>query len=166
MKIGVRNPQAVAAPVRRVALSAGATVPPFDMPGSDGEAWSDAKLRGRRFVLTFYPQDETAGCVAQVCALRDVWEDFRGLDVLVFGVSRDSLASHKAFVANRKLPYTLLTDDNGQYHKAFDVGRTFGVTNRVSYLVDATGTIVESYQSNLQPAAHARKMIEAARGAR
>lgn len=149
-----------------VVLKPGAVVPDFEMPGSDGESWSDVKLRGRRFVLTFYPRDETAGCVAQVCALRDVWEDFRGADVLVFGVSRDTEESHRAFAANRKLPYTLLTDATGAAHKAFDVGRTFGVTNRVSYLVGADGRIRDAYKSNLRPEAHARKMLDAARLAR
>lgn len=145
-----------------MALAVGAQAPPFEMPGSDGNDWSASKLAGRRYVVTFYPQDETAGCVAQVCALRDVWEDFRGKDVLVFGVSRDSIESHRAFVANRKLPYVLLTDATGQWHKAFDVGRTFGVTNRVSYLVGADGKIAAAYASNLRPEAHAKRMLEAA----
>jgi len=144
-----------------MALKVGASVPSFSMPGSDGREWDPEALRGRPYVLTFYPQDETAGCIAQVCALRDVWEDFRGKNVAVFGVSRDSVESHKAFVANRELPYTLLTDATGEHHKAFDVGRTFGVTNRVSYLVDAEGRIAGSFASNLRPAAHAAKMLEA-----
>lgn len=146
-----------------MALDVGASVPAFALPGSDGQEWSAEKLRGRAYVLTFYPKDETAGCVAQVCALRDAWEEFRGKDVLVFGVSRDSLESHREFVANRKLPYTLLTDDSGAAHKAFDVGRMFGVTNRVSYLVGKDGRIVAAYRSNLRPEAHAAKMVEAAK---
>lgn len=146
-----------------MALKEGQKAPAWTMPGSDDEEWSDAKLLGRAYIVTFYPQDETAGCIAQVCAIRDVWEDLRTTDVLVFGVSRDSVETHKAFVANRKLPYTLLTDKTGQVHKAFDVGRTFGVTNRVSYLVGPDGTIRAAYASNLRPEAHAAKMLEAAR---
>lgn len=146
-----------------MALRVGERAPAFEAPGSDGQTYSAESLRGRAYVLTFYPKDETAGCIAQVCALRDVWEDFRGKGVAVFGVSRDSVESHKVFVANRNLPYTLLTDASGAMHKAFDVGRVFGVTNRVSYLVDASGTIVAAYASNLRPAAHAEKMVEAAR---
>lgn len=145
-----------------MALKVGDRAPDFTMAGSDGVDHSPATLRGRSYVLTFYPKDETAGCVAQVCALRDVWEDFRKSDTLVFGVSRDSVESHKAFVANRKLPYTLLTDATGQVHKAFDVGRTFGITNRVSYLVDREGTIAAVYASNMRPEEHAARMLEAA----
>lgn len=144
-----------------MALNVGDEVPHFSMPGSDGKEWTSIGLRGRAYVLTFYPQNETAGCIAQVCALRDVWEDFRGKDVLVFGVSRDSIDSHKAFVANRNLPYVLLTDATGQVHKAFDVGRMFGVTNRVSYLVNKDGRVAAAYSSNLRPQAHAEKMVEA-----
>lgn len=148
---------------RPVVLQRGAPVPAFEMPGSDGETWSEAKLRGRAFVLTFYPKDETAGCIKQVCALRDAWEDLRGKDVLVFGVSRDSIEDHKAFVANRNLPYVLLTDATGAAHKAFDVGRTFlGTTNRVSYLVGKDGRVAQVYGSNLRPESHAAKMLEAA----
>jgi peroxiredoxin Q/BCP len=144
-----------------MALKVGAKAPEFSMPGSDDREWTNAALAGRPYVVTFYPEDETPGCIAQVCALRDVWEDLHAKDVLVFGVSRDSIEKHKAFVANRKLPYTLLTDQTGQYHKAFDVGRTFGVTNRVTYLIGKDGKVVDVYASNLRPEAHAAKMVDA-----
>lgn len=147
-----------------MALKVGQQAPAWTMPGSDGEEWSDARLRGSPYVFTFYPQDETAGCVAQVCALRDVWEDFRHSGTVVFGVSRDSIESHKEFVSKRKLPYTLLTDASGQVHKAFDVGRNFlKVTNRVSYLVDKDGKIAAAYESNLRPEEHSARMLEAAK---
>ena len=147
-----------------MALKVGAKAPAWSMAGSDDQEWSDAKLIGRPYIVTFYPQDETAGCVAQVCALRDVWEDLRPTGVLVFGVSRDSTESHKAFVANRKLPYVLLTDATGAYHKAFDVGRNLlKVTNRVSYLIGPDGVVRDVYESNLRPQAHAEKMLEAAK---
>ncbi|HVM44661.1 MAG TPA: peroxiredoxin [Candidatus Thermoplasmatota archaeon] len=145
-------------------LDVGATAPPFRMPGSDGREWSGSDLAGAPYVLTFYPKDETPGCVAQVCALRDAWEGFRARGVQVFGVSRDGVEEHRAFVANRKLPYTLLSDATGAHHKAFDVGRTFGVTNRVSYLVGPDGRILATYKSNLRPEAHAEKMLAAVRG--
>ena len=146
-----------------MALEKGEPAPAWSMPGSDDATWSDEKLRGRAYIVTFYPEDETPGCIAQVCAIRDVWEGLRATGVLVFGVSRDPVAKHKEFVANRKLPYTLLTDATGAVHKAFDVGRRFGVTNRVSYLVGADGRIAAVYASNLRPAAHAEKMLEAAK---
>jgi peroxiredoxin Q/BCP len=149
-----------------MSLRVGLQSPEFDVAGSDGRSYSDVILKGRAYVVTFYPKDETAGCIAQVCAMRDVWEDFRGMDIPVFGVSRDSIEDHKSFVAKRKLPYVLLTDATGAMHKAFDVGRMFGVTNRVSYLVDRDGKIAEVYASNMRPEAHAAKMVEAARALR
>lgn len=146
-----------------MALPVGATMPSFSLPGSDGSTWSDAKLIGTPYVLTFYPKDETPGCVAQVCAFRDAWQDFAGTGVMVFGVSRDGLASHEAFVKNRALPYTLLSDERAVLHKALQVGRNLlGGANRVSVLIDAKGTIVEVYESNLQPASHAERMLAAA----
>lgn len=146
-----------------MALRAGERVPAFEIPGSDGGTWSDVKLRGRTYVLTFYPKDETPGCVAQACAIRDAWALFVEAGVLVFGVSRDSVEEHRAFASHRKLPHVLLSDASGAVHKAFDVGRTFGVTNRVSYLVGPEGTIREAFKSNLRPEVHAARMLEAAK---
>lgn len=144
-------------------LAPGTPAPPFDAPDERGRAWSLDALRARRFVLTFYPKDETAGCTAQVCAFRDAWAAFEAEGVLVFGVSRDDAHSHEAFVRRRHLPYSLLTDATGAMHKAYDVGRIFGVTRRVSYLVGADGRIEAAYQGNLRPDAHAAKMLSSVR---
>lgn len=147
-----------------MALPAGTRVASFELPGSDGQTWSDAKLLGTPYVLTFYPMDETPGCIAQVCAFRDVWQDFANTGVKVFGVSRDGIPSHEAFVKNRQLPYTLLSDERAALHKALQIGRTLlGGANRVSFLVDAQGVIREVYESNLSPASHAERMLDAAR---
>lgn len=145
-------------------LAKGVPAPAFEAADAEGKAWTLAVLRGRPFVLTFYPKDETAGCVKQACAFRDVWAGFVETGVEVFGVSRDDAESHGAFAANRRLPYRLLTDETGQMHKAYDVGRTFGATNRVSYLIDAEGRIAEAFKANLSPGAHAERMLAAARG--
>ena len=146
-----------------MALAPGSPAPDFHATDEKGRVWNLAALRGKPFVLTFYPQDETAGCIKQVCAFRDVWQDFADAGILVFGVSRDDAASHETFVANRKLPYGLLTDASGAMHKAYDIGRVFGVTRRVSYLVGEDGRIAEAYQSNIRPEAHAAKMLRAVR---
>lgn len=147
-----------------MALPVGSRVPPFSLPGSDGRTHSDASLRGTPYVLTFYPKDETPGCVAQVCAFRDIWEDFRAMGVQVFGVSRDDLESHERFVAKRNLPYVLLTDASGQFHKALQIGRNlFGGANRVSFLVDAQGVIRDVFEHNLRADAHAERMAQSAR---
>lgn len=147
-----------------MALAVGARVPPFSLAGSDGRTWSDEELRGRAYVLTFYPKDETPGCTAQACAFRDAWEDFAGSGVLVFGVSRDPVESHRSFAKNQKLPYVLLADEKAQLHKALDVGRSLlGGANRVSYLVDRDGVIRSVYESNILFGAHAERMLEAAR---
>lgn len=144
-------------------LRAGEAAPAFEARDETGARWGLDALRGRAFVLTFYPKDETAGCIRQVCALRDAWADLRDAGVEVFGVSRDDAASHQAFVAARRLPYRLLTDASGAMHEAFEVGRFLGVTNRVSYLVDGEGRVVEAYRSNLRPGSHAERMLSAAR---
>lgn len=147
-----------------MALAVGSRVPPFALPGSDGRTWSDEELRGRAYVLTFYPKDETPGCTAQACAFRDAWDAFQGSGVLVFGVSRDPVESHRSFARNQRLPYVLLADEKAHLHKALDVGRNLlGGANRVSYLVDGEGVIRAVYESNILFGAHAQRMIEAVR---
>lgn len=147
-----------------MALPAGTRMPAFKLEGSDGRAWSDADLRGEPYVLTFYPKDETPGCTAQMCAFRDAWEDLKARGIKVFGVSRDSVESHRTFVKNQSLPYVLLADEKAELHKALQIGKTlFGGANRVSFFVDEAGIIREAYQDNLRFSAHAEKMLVAAR---
>lgn len=147
-----------------MALAVGTPIPPFSLHGSDGKVWSADELRGRAFVLTFYPKDETPGCTAQACAFRDAWDDFRGTGVLVFGVSRDPVESHLSFVKNSQLPYVLLADEDARLHKALQIGKNlFGGANRVSFFVDKDGVIRAVFEDNLRFGAHAEKMLEAAK---
>lgn len=147
-----------------MALRVGTPVPSFSLPGSDGRTWTSEGLRGQRYVLTFYPKDETPGCTVQACAFRDQWEDFRGSGVLVFGVSRDGIESHASFVMSSQLPYVLLADERATLHKALDIGKTlFGGANRVSYLVDEAGIIRAVHEDNLRFESHATKMLQAAK---
>lgn len=144
-------------------LEPGDRVPPFEAEDADGRTWSDKALAGQAYVLFFYPADETPGCVRESCAYRDAWGEFERLDLRVLGVSRDDAASHKAFAANRRLPYPLLVDSDERMHEAFGAFHLGGVPRRISYLVDANGRVAGVYDSHLHPEAHASKMLEAAR---
>lgn len=144
------------------ALAAGDEAPPFSAMGSDGRLHTLADYAGRAFVVYFYPADETPGCVAQACAIRDAWDDFRALDLPVLGVSRDSVERHRGFVESRRLPFVLLADRDGSMHRDYGATMLGGLVRRVSYLVDAQGRIAAAFDSHLRPAAHAAKMLAAA----
>lgn len=144
-------------------LRPGEPVPPFAAPDETGRVRTDGEMRGRSYVLYFYPADETPGCTAEACAIRDAWREFEALGLAVLGVSRDSVESHAAFVRNRRLPYSLLSDRGGRMHRDFGALMFGSLPRRVSYLVAADGRVAAVYDSHLRPAVHAEKMLEAAR---
>src|SRR5207302_10792872 len=86
----------------------------------DGKTVSLADFKGQTVVLYFYPKDDTPGCTTQACGLRDAWADFDG-NVVVFGVSPDSAASHAKFIAKHSLPFPLLADDEKKIVEAYGV---------------------------------------------
>ena len=147
-------------------LRVGEPAPTFDASDGEGTRWSTHGLAGRAFVLYFYPQDETPGCVAEACAFRDEHAAFAALDVLVLGVSRDDDASHRAFAKNRRIPFPLLCDPTGAIHAAYGAVMLGGLPRRVSYLIGADLRVVAVFDSHLRPAAHAEKMMDAARALR
>lgn len=144
-------------------LRVGELVPAFAAPDAEGQVWRDAQLRGRAYVLFFYPQDETPGCIVETCAFRDAWRDFEAAGVPVLGVSRDDAQSHRRFAQRRELPYPLLTDATGRMHAEFGATMLGGLPRRVSYLVDKDGRVAAVFDSHLRPEAHAMKMLAAAR---
>ena len=92
-------------------LKVGDPAPPFSAvalggPYGTGEPVTLADFAGKHVVLYFYPKDDTPGCTAQACGVRDRWPDFQHADAVVFGVSTDSLESHQAFIAKYGLPFS------------------------------------------------------------
>ena len=144
-------------------LRVGDAAPDFRALDAEGRAWSLADLRGRAFVVYFYPADETPGCVAEACGYRDAWRGFEALGVPVLGVSRDPPETHRAFARRRRLPFTLLSDPDGAMHKAFRARWLGGLPRRVSYLVDEEGRVAAAFDSHLRPGSHAERMLDAAR---
>lgn len=144
-------------------LRIGEPVPSFEARDAEGRVWSDMSLRGRRYVLFFYPADETPGCIRESCAYRDLWPEFERLGILLLGVSRDDDASHRAFAQRRTLPYPLLSDPGGRMHQAFGAFMLGALPRRISYLVEPDGTVASFFDSHLRPEVHADRMLEAAR---
>ena len=144
-------------------LRVGDPVPPFRALDGDGVERTEKDFAGAPWVVYFYPADETPGCVAQGCAFRDRWEEFRALGVPVVGVSRDPPESHREFARRRRLPFALLSDGDGAMHRAFGALALGVLPRRVTYLLDARGRVAAAFSSHLRPEAHAGEMLEAAR---
>lgn len=108
----------------------------FTLAGSDGKRHSLADYAGRTVVIYFYPRDNTPGCTKEACSFRDLKPELDRLDVVLLGVSKDSLKSHDKFIQDFGLPFTLLSDPDAAMMSAYGA---FG--EKVMYGKKTTGTI-------------------------
>jgi peroxiredoxin Q/BCP len=144
----------------------GNPVPPFTMTADDGSVVSSESLRGRRYVLYFYPKDDTPGCTTQACSLRDNYDRIQATGVEVFGVSPDSVQSHVRFREKYDLPHRLLADRAHQAADAFGVwvektfvGKTYKGVERTSFIVGPDGQI-EHVLPRVKPIEHVDRLLE------
>ena len=145
--------------------SPGDHVPTFEMLADDGSSVSSASLLGRRYVLYFYPKDDTPGCTVQACSLRDNYERVLGTGVEVFGVSPDSVKSHVRFREKYDLPHRLLADQGHRVAEAFGVwvektfvGRTYKGVERTSFIIGPDGRI-EHVLPRVKPIEHVDQLL-------
>ncbi len=153
-------------------LKVGDPAPPFEALAIGGSYGTGETVRltdfaGQHVVLYFYPKDDTPGCTAQACGLRNRWPDYQNVDAAVFGVSIDSLASHRAFIDRYGLPFPLLSDEDGHIVRAYGVwvekerdGRKSMGTERSTFVVGPDGRIKEIFR-RVSPDAHADMLLEA-----
>jgi peroxiredoxin Q/BCP len=109
----------VPAPAAQPAPAVGAPAPEFSLPADDGSTVTLSALRGKTVVLYFYPKDDTPGCTREACGFRDRSAEFASKNAVVFGVSRDSVASHQKFKAKYGLSFGLLSDPDAATIAAF-----------------------------------------------
>ena len=132
-------------------LEKGSVAPNFILKNADGNEVSLSGFSGKRVVVYFYPKDLTPGCTRQACAFAAAYEGFRSKDVVVIGISKDSVASHKKFAEKYDLPFILLSDTDLEAIKAYGVwqekkmyGKTsFGVV-RSSFIISPDGIVEEA----------------------
>ncbi|UJF25054.1 peroxiredoxin [Suttonella sp. R2A3] len=130
-------------------------------------SFSVADLSGQWTVLYFYPKDATPGCTTQGCDFRDRYPDFTVLDAQVFGVSRDSIASHERFKAKQDFPFALISDPDETLCRAFDVikektlfgKKGFGI-ERSTFLLNSQGQVVRAWRK-VKVAGHVDAVAEA-----
>jgi thioredoxin-dependent peroxiredoxin len=123
-------------------LKEGDKAPAFEAEADTGEKISLKDLKGRRFVLYFYPKDLTPGCTQEACDFRDSFARLKKQGVIVLGVSKDSIESHRKFKDKHELPFPLLADTDGKLCKAYGVwqekslyGRKFMGIVRATFLI-------------------------------
>ena len=132
----------------------------------DGETVRLKDFRGSPVILYFYPKDDTPGCTAQACGLRDTWGEFEGR-AHIFGVSIDSPASHEKFISKYQLPFPLLSDPEKQIVDAYGVwveksmyGKHYMGTERTTFIIDERGCIAAILRK-VKPAEHVGQLREA-----
>jgi peroxiredoxin Q/BCP len=142
----------------------GAKAPDFTLPSQAGETVRLKDFLGKPVVLFFYPKDNTLGCIKEVCAFRDGFEEFGKLDAEVIGISSDSVESHRAFAEKHDLPFTLLSDEGAKVRKLYGVPNTLGLfPGRVTYVVDEEGVVRHIFSSQLGVERHVEETFEALR---
>ena len=146
-------------------LAIGTKAPDFTLADQNGEMHSLSDYRGQKVVLYFYPKDMTSGCTSQACSFRDMYPQIREKGAVVFGVSKDSVESHKRFEEKHGLPFTLLSDADLSTITAYDVLRTGkdgkptkGLI-RSTYLIDEEGVIIKAF-GGVKPKENAAQMLE------
>ena len=149
---------------KAAALSIGDKAPEFRAVAVGGEYGggrevSLADFRGAPVVLYFYPQDDTPGCTAQACGLRDAWSDFAG-NAKIFGVSIDSAPSHEKFINKYRLPFPLLSDPTKEIVNAYGVwveksmyGKKYMGAERSTFVIDRAGKIAAIFRK-VKPEEH------------
>ncbi len=132
--------------------------PDFEGPDQDGRARSLRDYRGKIVVLYFYPRDGTPGCTHEACAFRDAWDRLESAGAVVVGVSRDSVASHAAFAREHSLQFPLIADTDGHILAAYGVSTTFGIADRVTFVLDPSGVVVRVFP-DVDPAVHVEEVL-------
>lgn len=133
-----------------MALTVGDRIPEVLGIDQNGKEIKASDWAGKKVVIYFYPKDNTPGCTAEACSLRDGYADLRAAGYEVIGVSKDSEASHRKFIEKQSLPFTLIADTDTALNQAFGVwaektmaGRKYMGTVRTTFLVDETGCITD-----------------------
>ena len=151
-------------------LEIGMKAPDFTLNDKDGNAVSLSDFSGKKIVLYFYPKDNTPGCTRQACAFAAAYEGFKAKDVVVIGISKDSVTSHQKFAQKYNLPFILLSDPELQAIDVYGVWQekklygkvSMGVV-RTTFLIDENG-LIEKIMPKVKPDTNASEILQYIKG--
>ncbi|MBD5162276.1 MAG: thioredoxin-dependent thiol peroxidase [Oscillibacter sp.] len=146
-------------------LEVGTKAPEFTLPDKDGSAVSLADFAGKKVVLYFYPKDNTPGCTRQACAFAGAYEEFKKINAVVIGISKDSVASHQKFAEKHGLPFILLSDPDLAAIQAYGVWQEKKLYGKVSmgvvrstFVIDENG-MIEKVMPKVKPDTNAAEIL-------
>lgn len=147
-------------------LSEGESVPDFVLKDAKGKTVKKADLKGKKFVVYFYPRDFTPGCTTEAAEFARDYKKFKNADIEIIGISPDDVESHKKFGEKMEVPFILLADTETEIAKKFGVwgkkqfmGREYMGVNRTTFLIDEKGKIIRVFEK-VKPAGHAQEVLE------
>ena len=153
-------------------LETGMKAPDFSLLDKDGNTVRLSDFQGKKVVLYFYPKDNTPGCTRQACAFAASYAQFKTQDVIVIGISKDSVASHQKFAQKYDLPFILLSDPELQAIQAYGVwqekklyGKVSMRVVRTTYIIDEQGHI-EKVMPKVKPDTNATDILSYLEGNR
>ena len=127
----------------------GDTAPDFELKDGEGRSWRLSNHRSKVVAIIFYPRDETPVCTKQMCSIRDRWAEYEDTGAEVVAISVGSVESHKKFAEHHNLPQRLLSDEDCEVARAFNVKSFLGGSQRAVIVIDRAGVI--SYRKTVMP---------------
>jgi peroxiredoxin Q/BCP len=142
-------------------VEVGDKAPDFALPDQSGAMVKLSDFIGNKIiVLYFYPRDFSRGCTAEACAFRDSYNVFVEAGAQVIGISSQSVESHNKFAVFYKLPFILLSDEDGKVRKLYGVPATLGIlAGRVTYVIDKKGIVKHIFSSQLNTKKHIEEAL-------
>lgn len=151
-------------------LSIGDKMPKFSLLDQDGNEvnYQDLQKKKKKVLIYFYPKDDTPGCTIEACGFRDFLKEFEKKGILVLGISKDSVHSHKKFAKKYNLPFSILSDETTKTIKDFGAwqeksmyGKKYMGVMRISYLFDQNGKVEKVYgQVSTKEHVHAKEVLD------
>ena len=148
-------------------ISEGKSVPKFQLSDAHGNTVKSSEIKGKKFVIYFYPKDFTPGCTVEADEFSRDYKKFQKAGIEIIGISKDDVESHKKFCKKMKLPYILLADTKTEVSKLFGVwgkknfmGREYMGIKRSTFLVNEDGKIFKVFEK-VKPKGHSKEVLEA-----
>jgi len=148
-------------------ISSGIPAPEFELYDETNALRKLSDFRGKNIVLYFYPKDDTPGCTKEACNFRDDYSAYESADIVILGVSADSVESHVKFKKKYNIPFSLLADEGHAIADLYEVwgpkkfmGKEYEGILRTTFLIDGNGNIIRVFE-NVKPAEHSAEVLSA-----